>query len=234
MNIIIGCPFSDRTWILDKWLEHIYTAFEKVDIDPSFIFVVGSGNSEDIEALSHVKDATIRVVSEEERPDIRKWNHSRYEHMVSLRNELLSLVREEHPDLFLSLDSDILLAPDSIASALNCLEIYPEAWAVGMKCYMSKSSTSHPSMGIWSDINRIRYRRVDCDDIATVDIIMAAKLMRPEAYNVDYTFHRNGEDLGWSSEIKSLGGKLVWDGRITNKHVMSQESLDYIDKRAGF
>jgi len=234
MNIIIGCPFSDRTWILDRWLEHIYTSFDKAGIIPSFIFVVGSGNPNDIDALSKIDKSTIRVVSEPEREDLRKWNHGRYEHMAFLRNELLSLVREKKPDLFLSLDSDILLAPDAVDSAINALDLHTDAWAVGMKCYMSQTSTVHPSMGIWSDINRIRYRRVDGSDIMTVDIIMAAKLMKSKAYNIDYIFHRNGEDLGWSSEIKSAGGKLIWDGRVTNKHVMGPDFLDVIDKRAGF
>lgn len=234
MNIIIGCPFSDRTWILNRWLEHVNASFEKAGIDPSFVFVVGSGNSKDIDALSQIDNSTIRVVSEAERLDVRKWNHSRYEHMAFLRNELLSIVREKNPDLFLSLDSDILLAPDAVNSAIEALEMHPDAWAVGMKCYMSQTSTVHPSMGIWSDLNRIRYRRIDSSDIMTVDIIMAAKLMKLQAYNIDYIFHRNGEDLGWSSEIKSAGGKLIWDGRVTNKHVMGPKFLDVIDKRAGF
>lgn len=234
MRLLIGCPFSDRRWILEKWIEHINIACDNAGYDPEFIFVVGNGNLKDIEALSHIDTASIRVIAEDPRVDVRKWNHRRYEHMALIRNELLSLVREKNPELFLSLDSDILLAPTAISSAVEALSLHPDAWAVGMKCYMSQTSRVHPSMGIWSDMNRIRYRRADGDDIASVDIIMAAKLMKPEAYHIDYVFHRNGEDLGWSSEIKSAGGKLIWDGRVTNKHVMGPKFLDVIDKRAGF
>jgi hypothetical protein len=235
MNIIIGCPFSDRLWILDQWIDHVNLACEKADLDPEFVFVVGSGNSQDIDTLiSKIENMTIRVVSESERSDIRKWNHGRYEHMAFLRNQLLGLVREKSPDLFLSLDSDILLSPDALVSALDALDKHKDAWAVGLKCYMSQTSRAHPSMGIWSDLNRSRFRRVDSDDIATVDIIMAAKLMKKEAYDIDYVFHRNGEDLGWSSEVKSVGGKFIWDGRVTNKHVMGPLFLDVVDKRAGF
>jgi hypothetical protein len=234
MNIVIGCPFSDRGWILDRWLDHIYAAFSEANIEPSFIFVTGSGNEEDIDLLSSIPNATTRVVSEDSRNDIRRWNHSRYEHMVYLRNVLLNCVRERNPDLFLSLDSDILLAPNSIVSALDALDNHPSAWAVGLKCFMSPTSLVHPSMGIWRDLSFTRFSRTNTDDIATVDIVMAAKLMKPEAYNIDYSFHRNGEDLGWSLNVKNAGGKFIWDGRVTNKHVMGEKFLNVTDKRAGF
>jgi len=234
MKIVVGCPFSDRGWILDRWLDHVYRAFSVVDVDPYFIFVAGNGNMKDLDLLENIPNATIRVVSEDPRPDVRKWNHLRYEHMADLRNRLLSSVRGMSPDLFLSLDSDILLAPNAIESALQALSSREDAWAVGMKCFMSQTTTTHPSMGHWVDSSYSRFRRKDFSDICTVDIIMAGKLMRPEAYNIDYAFHKSGEDLGWCVNIKQAGGILIWDGRVTNKHVMGPKFLDVLDKRAGF
>ena len=231
MKIVVGCPFSDRSWIFDRWMNHIQDAFSGLGHDVSFVFV---GNQTDLAFLKNVENTVLVEFSEPERLDVRRWNHQRYEHMVLLRNELLGAVRKLGPDLFLSLDSDILLAPNAIQSAIEALSLHPNVWAVGLKCFMTPTSVSHPSMGIWVDNSHVRFRRNDVSDIATVDIIMAAKLMKPEAYNVDYSFHKNGEDLGWSLNVKLAGGSFIWDGRVTNKHVMSPKFLDVVDRRAGF
>lgn len=234
MKILVGCPFSDRRWILDRWVKHVNSAMSEAGCDFSFLFVVGDGNQSDVDALKSISNSTLIKVSESSRADKRQWNSSRYYHMVELRNSLLAGVREISPDLFLSLDSDILLAPEAVSSALDALAKHSDSWAVGLKCFMSPSSVAHPSMGIWANNSCVSFRRKDCSDIATVDIIMAAKLMKPSAYNIDYEFHKNGEDLGWSLNVKGAGGKLIWDGRVTNKHVMSPAFLDTIDKRSGF
>ena len=235
MRLLIGCPYSDRGWILDKWIDHVSLACSKAGIsDFQFVFVAGDKHRKDLKDLASLGNSIVKIVEEDLREDQRRWNDSRYSHMAFLRNELLSVVREESPDLFLSLDSDILLAEDSIKSAMTALAEHPDACAVGLKCYMSETTRVHPSMGCWSDGNMVRFYRRDIDDIATVDIIMAAKLMKPFAYNIDYCFHKNGEDLGWSSNVKAAGGKFIWDGRVTNKHVMSKNMLSVIDKRCGF
>lgn len=235
MRLLIGCPYSDRGWILDKWIDHVNLACFNAGIsDFQFIFVAGNKNKKDLNDLSSLENSIVRVIDEDLREDKRRWNDSRYSHMTYLRNELLSGVREYAPDLFLSLDSDILLAETAITSALSALSVHTDACAVGMKCYMSETTRVHPSMGYWSDGDMIRFYRRDTDDIATVDIIMAAKLMKPFAYNIDYSWHKNGEDLGWSANVKSAGGKLIWDGKVSNKHVMSKNMITVIDKRCGF
>ena len=232
-SLIVGCPTNNRSWIIDKWFDHVEAACEKAEINCTYSFVVGN-KSDDLDFISKNEKATIRVIEEHSREDVRFWNHSRYEYMSSLRNQLLSLVREQKPDLFLSLDSDILLHPDAIASAIDALQQHPDAWACGMKCYMSVGGTVHPSMGNWIDMESSRYYRADSGSISTVDIIMAAKLMKPEAYNIDYQWHGSGEDLGWSRAAKMSGAKFIWDGRVINKHVMGTQFLEPVDKRVGF
>jgi hypothetical protein len=234
MNVVVGCPFSDRGWIFDKWVEHVIAAFANANCEPRFVFVASSENKEDIKLLNSLANAEVVLISEPTRSDVRSWKDSRYHHMVNIRNILLSKVRDIEPELFLSLDSDILLAPDSISSALDALNRHRDAWAVGLKCYMSSTTTTHPSFGAWADSSFVSFRRDDTDDIATVDIIMAAKLMKPEAYNINYSYHRNGEDLGWSLNLKNSGGSLIWDGRVVNKHIMDKNAIHNEDKRVGF
>lgn len=76
--------------------------------------------------------------------------------------------------------------------------------------------------------------RQNASAVFKVDVIMAIKLMKPQAYNVDYAADTRGEDIGWSINCRNEGLKLGWDGRVTNKHVMLPELLEPVDKRVGF
>ena len=234
MNILVGCPTSDRMWVLPSWFDHVEAAFAKAGLVPNYVFVVGNEDQETLDYLLGKSNVYVKIIQENRREDFRRWNHSRYEYMSFLRNELLKVVREQSPDYFLSLDSDILLHEDSLVSALDALEQHPSAWAAGLKCYMSTDSRVHPSMGNWIGGSHTRFYRSDSSDMATVDIIMAAKLMKPDAYNIDYKWHGSGEDLGWSASVKEAGGKFIWDGRVANKHVMSKNLINILDKRIGF
>ena len=69
------------------------------------------------------------------------------------------------------------MALKSAFSAFN-----EDTWAVGLSAYMTPRSTDHPSNGQWLSRQFNRFSRKDFDDIITCDIIMAAKLMRPDAY----------------------------------------------------
>lgn len=235
MKLVVGCPVSHREWILDDWNQHVLSAVYALDeeVDLSYCFVASDKDIETIEKLVDFDTfSDILISSEEDREDRRMWSQDRYETMVHLRNSLLERVRFLKPDYFLSLDSDILLAPDAIKSAFDAMT--DDVWAVGMRTYMTERSTTHPSMGIWVDSGVRRYYRVDSRDITRCDIIMAAKLMRPEAYRVDYKVHPYGEDLGWCLNVAEAGGKVCYDGRVGNKHVMSKQMLETVDDRVGF
>ena len=232
MKFLVGCPVSDRSWILDHWFDHVYTNFHDINAEPSFIFVVPEWDQKSIDILNRRCDPKIIFSGEPERKDERSWSNDRIQHLVKIRNLLLDGVREEDPDFFLSVDSDILLAKDAMSRMMKLLQIHNDAWAVGSKCFLSAASYAHPNMG-WF-INNGKYRRENYDGIIRVDILMAIKLMTREAYNTSYSFHRNGEDLGWSENIKASGGTMYWDGSVTSKHIMKREMLDAVDRRVGF
>lgn len=230
--ILVGCPVRKREWILPMWREYVYCSFENAGLDsPKFIFVVGADDQESVDW----EDAESIVVEEESREDVRFWEGDRYHHMVFLRNKLLSRVREIGPDLFLSLDSDILLHPEAMSSMMSVLSQDEGAWAIGGKANMDSGNYS-PSYGIWCNKSQhnLGFRREPSDDIRVVDIIMAVKLMRESAYSVDYEWHHWGEDIGWSLAVARQGGTFLWDGTVTNKHVMRKEGLGEIDARCGY
>jgi hypothetical protein len=72
------------------------------------------------------------------------------------------------------------------------------------------------------------------DGCFPVGVIMAIKLMTPPAYNVDYEWNHQGEDIGWSLAALARGLKLGWDSRTTTKHVFYPHLLDEVDPRCGY
>lgn len=228
-DFLIGCPVYRRAWILPAWFDHVRAACEKANITPAYAFVVDPADEETMEAIS-VQEGGGYVfgVPDKRNQERRAWNKERYEWMVELRNELLGVVRLVEPRLFLSLDSDILLHPDAIA---NMLETIQECDAVGGRAYMTPTGVNFPS---YANLGREgSLIRKDFDGVFPIEVIMAIKLMKPQAYSVDYRYDRQGEDIGWSKACREAGLKLMVDARVGNKHVMAPEFMGF-DKRVGY
>lgn len=241
LKVMVGCPAYKREWILPTWFDHVRKAFWLADLIPHYAFVL---SHDDPGTRDVIRDALeesyggVRVTftdQEQKHSQDRLWNEDRYREMTKLRNLLLTMVRAEAPDYFLSLDSDILLDPVALLSLLESVQQFD---AVGGKCFMTDTTpdgwglTSCPS---WSNVGTSgQLIRQDADGVFRCDAIMAIKLMSPTAYAIDYEWHWQGEDLGWSKACRENGVKLGFDGRIINKHVMNERALHYIDRRVGW
>ena len=240
-KIIIGAPTANRGWVIRDWLNYIQGSF--VDLRQDYDLSIALVAAEDDPSVNIVYDFTqamkykflLSVIEENKQDDIRDWKPERYKRMVYLRNLLLEVIRNENPDYFLSLDTDILLHRDCIRNLLQTLDSHEEAAAVGGKTFMTPTGTSCPSFGMFYENQPSQgIRRQDTDGVFQVDIIMAIKLMTPNAYNVDYEYHNCGEDLGWSAACHDRGIKLWCDGRVANKHIMESNMLHKLDERCGF
>lgn len=241
-SIMVGCPIRDRAWILEPWLDHVRGALDEAGFgenDVSFVFVASGHDTATLDAiygqLGTPEPPGLHVLlSGESTEDVvykRNWGRARFVEMTGLRNQLLGEVRRHTPDLFWSLDSDILVHPRALASSLDLMQ--ERAFdAVGQCCFMSSKSTMHPSFGMLGSSGLIRQYTPGM--VAPVDVIMAAKLMTPAAYNVDYSSHRLGEDIGWSRNARSAGLTLGWDSTVVSKHVMNPAELTVVDDRCGF
>lgn len=233
--LLVGCPVYHRGWALWDWFLNVEAACEKIKIQPTYIFAVDPRDHEACDIIEQAVerlDRDVHVTWVEEPLDLeetRVWNADRYHRMVYLRNELLRIVRELHPMLFLSVDSDIFLHDESLEYMVEGLEQFA---AVGGKCYMTPDGTQFPS---WMNFINGGIQRYDHESgPVEVDCIMAIKLMSAAAYNIDYQWDSQGEDIGWSKACKEAGLKLGWDGRITNKHVMIPSLAQAVDVRVGY
>lgn len=235
-SLLVGCPVYKRDWILPHWLINVEAAAKRMGLVPSYVFVGDPNDKGVIDVIETCKELycenrTVRFVwyaESEDRDDRRVWNALRYHHMVELRNTLLRMVRSMAPTHFLSLDSDILLHPQSLLDMFESIDRFD---AVGGKAYLSTGRVC-PT---WANVSPLGgLIRKDAEGVFPVQAIMAIKLMTPKAYNVDYRFHEQGEDIGWALACREAGVRLGWDGRTTNKHVMHPEKLFEVDKRCGY
>ena len=237
MKLLIGAPIWRREWIIQEWLDHTVRAANFAGFDPEFLVVMDPRDPTCpiLESLCRKRNIGLKqVFTEENREpvDKRSWTPDRLQHMVYLRNLLLKATRRLRPDFFLSLDSDILLHPATINNLINTQD--ERGWAgVGGKTFMTRRGTHAPSYAMMKR-HSTGLLRSDSTNVMPVDVIMAIKLMTPEAYNINYEMQRHGEDIGWSLACKTAGLKLGWDGRQANKHVMDVDALGEVDDRVGF
>lgn len=242
-KILIGSPVYKRAWVLPLWFERI----ENQDVPLErlgFVFEMAPDDDETLDVLLawHAKHPEVwcfdlrhntKVPHQEHRNGRRSWSRDRYEHMSILRNSLLSRVRVYQPDRYFSLDTDVLLDDTSTISSLyNLTEYVADAAAPLM--YMTPVGNGHPSVMTWMSAEpggiarRLSYPIGECFQ---ADVIMAAKMMNRAVYNaVNYQYHRQGEDLGWSARCAELGFKLYSLSGIYAPHIMSEQMLeDYLE-----
>ena len=223
MQILVGCPVRDRAWILSDWFDHVRVAVDKVgSLDLAFAFI-GDPRT-DVETFEVIgaqpEPGHVVPFAEEGMPTPHAWGIDRYHHMVELRNHLLSRVRVLEPDYYWSLDSDILAHPDVLVSTLDALDSHPQYAAMGQRCYMATNDWC-TSCAQLTPLGGLVRERVE--GVIGVDVIMAAKVMTPAAYRIDYVVHPQGEDIGWSIAAREAGLRLGWDGRVTSRHVMRRD-----------
>lgn len=238
MNLLVGCPVLHREWILDRWFDYVLHAALKAGFDEenlSFVFVGDPvKDPETWEIIRRRDPLASEVWVPDPRPrDKREWKDSRYRRMVFLRNSLLQQVRLEAPDLFLSLDSDVLLHKDALTRMIELSTAAGGLYdAVGSRCYLHARGTKCPS---WANLSKLgQLQRSDTEGTHRVDCIFAIKLMTPAAYAVDYRNDTQGEDTGWAKNVKAAGLKLGYTGEVASKHVMDPKFLDVVDERIGW
>lgn len=243
MKLIVACPIYKRDWILPDWIKSILS--QSIDVSNiGFIFECSEDDERTIKLLnswkqydSRIPHFDIKIRSDiphyEHEENKRNWTISKYENMVNLRNSILNSVREIEPDYYMSLDSDILMTNNSTLELLIA-HVNQGADAVSPLMYMTPFGTRYPSVMTWREDEPDKaYRKVDYP-IGTYfksDVIMAAKMMSKKVYsNINYSVHRQGEDVGWSLSCKENGYDLYSASYIYCPHIMSRQMYSKFQK----
>lgn len=233
--LIAGCPASGREWACKQWVAHLVRAAEFAEREDLIVYMLIP--EDDLRTSASIEEAChsygVELILEHSAEPVvteRDWlTPGRYERMVTARNTMLTSVRLLSPDLFLSIDSDIMIGRRVLAGLIKDLDKFD---AVAGKLWLSTNNKDIvnyaqllPTGGLY---------RKDEDGTFSVDVIMALKLMNREAYWIDYEHDERGEDIGWSKSAKASGLKLGWDGSLISKHVMHPFLLEMVDKRVGW
>lgn len=234
VSVIVGCPAAGRSWILQQWYDAVESARPR-GLDLTYALSIPSWDTDSLDIASAWKGVHVNVTEEERLHDGRSWgNKDRYYQMADLRNGLLRFVRQAKPDYYLSLDSDILLAPKALAEMIETLELN-NADAVGGFTFLDPIDRECTNLAQWHNRDApSKFRRVTAPGQHQVDVIMAIKLMGNMAYNINYEYHDYGEDFGWAIAARRARAKIFCDGRSPSKHVMSPKWLNIIDSRVGY
>lgn len=234
-RLVVGAPIYRREWCLPYWFAYVASACREAGFDNwGYVFVVPESDPS-VPILweeSGSRDVDIVFSGEDlARPDERSWvQPGRYAHMAALRNMLLGRVRELEPDLFLSLDSDILLHPLALVDMFDMVAGGFDA--ASSKAFMTPKGLAAPNYGHFAGYGGMV--RVDAVGEQEVDVIMAIKMMTPAAYHIDYEVCDVAEDLTWCAAARAAGLKLGWSGAHASKHLMMPDMLNQEDGRVGF
>lgn len=240
MKLLISLPVYKRSWILPLWFSLIekQEGLSMSDVGFSFQLAPYEEDKETHDVLfdwfssnpkvsSFVLNTISDIPHRHHDDGHRYWDGKEYNKMTLMRNALLDTANALEPDFLFSLDSDILLEnPDSINRLISYCK---PGTAVSPLMFMTHHGVNYPSVMSWVDKPGGRaFRDLNNYKLGTIfkaDIIMAAVMMSPEAYNkTRYQHHHQGEDLGWSFSCYQNNIDLYSVSNLYCPHIMHKSS----------
>lgn len=226
MRIVAGCPITERGWIVDEWAACLRNQ-SNFDIELVCLY---SDSFDDTWCKLH--DNGVHVLRHDSLPLqtpserlMHAWNGVQTGKLATLRNTLESYVRDEYdPDLWLSIDSDMLL-PDP-RSVLRLSTVIEEMGydAVGPLTSMSPYEECPNFM---FDVGTHYERPVDVGRyyagsfVSGVDALFGVKLCNRKALAVRWAANGQGEDLGWARNASAAGVRMAVDTSVRATHRMT-------------
>lgn len=227
-SLMVGCPVAARWWILPHWFRAVTEACERAELEPHYVFVVPRDDQPTLDVIYGQSAPVTLVLTDENVMNAQRdwYREARLRDMVALRNQLLAAVRLHRPTYFWSLDSDMVAQPNALVNALAALPGYA---AMGMRAFMTMTGLDYTSR---AQLVKGQLRnRADTVGTFAVDVVMATVLMTPPAYDIEYTYHAHGEDIGWSLAAATAGLKLGWTSTASCTHLMAPSYLGWTDPR---
>jgi cellulose synthase/poly-beta-1,6-N-acetylglucosamine synthase-like glycosyltransferase len=230
-TVLIGCPIQNRSSCVDDYLEHIYNLdYPKEDI--ILAFFVNNSTDETGEIIrefykEHQKEYRQCLYFESDkilkgRQDNQMRMHGRdYTLFTVVRNTFLKKILRYSWDYFYSVDSDVLVPPDSLKKLLShgkdvCSALIYNGTKMGYKHYNSYISAG-------KDKYRVIYEdMVNSPTPIRVDVTGACYLIKRKVLDagVRYRFFRMGEDGGFCQSAINKGFGLWCDPTIRPEHLL--------------
>jgi len=253
-NICIGAPISNRQDFLPYYLDNILNLnFNRKQL--SLYFIINNSQDDSEKILQRFKldyqheyhNITIdyyngnKHVPKDERTNDIRLKHS-YNHLSLLRNMLLNHTVKNNYSHLLSVDSDIMISPDTLNKLLShnvdiCSSLIWNGFL---------HEPSHP----WKFPNILNYNlfgqlehisnwyvknspNLTESKLIEVSATGACILISKEVCKqTKYSWHLQGEDMSWSEDCQKKGFKLHCDLGCYSTHCMSEQLLQlYIESK---
>jgi hypothetical protein len=240
-KIIIGCPVHNRDTILNLYLDSLSKLYCYHDL--GFFFLANNCDDATTQLLrnfSHNRSCRIEFFNEIQSTSRRVGN--RYHQLVDIRNKLREYLLQDSFDYYLSVDSDIMLPPQALMrllehelDAVSGL-VYNDLHMGGKRdvrqghiCNILSWSTKKNKQGYPMAVH---IRNYPDSELIPVDVTGACILMsRRVVEQVEYAFHPQGEDLGWSINLQMGGFQAFCDTSVRTTHLMTQAEVDEYRKK---
>lgn len=242
MRLIAGCPIADRAWAVPHWFDCLAAQSRRPD---GFVFVVSGGSKTPLAIAAEAERHGFSwLVAFDSRQPHERHDNTRFRTLADIRNRLLWLAWNRGADLFLSLDSDIMLEEPGTIERLEALvndgadiaapltHFHPLAdepeyaaqpcWAYNAGWWRADGTPGDPERP-WV---RPEVDQIPWGDTMPIDIPMGVWLGNRRALDCRYEWHLGGEDLGFAQDIERRGLSCVWDTSLRARHVWSEQHLD--------
>lgn len=225
MLVVIGCPVKDRAWCLPYWFEAIDKQNETLkdrDVQGKIICILSASSDGTEEIMEHQGVEIIK----DERPgrsttniDGHCWGEpDTYDYMSSMRNQLVRTAVELKADYFFSLDSDIILPDDGLATLLDYAVDHPGVIAPAVN--MSVGGPNWNQMD-WLDPYRPAFaERHARSGSGRSDVVMGAMLLDRAGMEVQWSSHSQGEDVGFCLDAEAKRVPRWWLSEVKCQHLL--------------
>lgn len=253
MPLIVGLPIANRAWALPHWFECLAAQTRRPD---GFVFV-HSGHSEDdtwrmVQAqAAHHRFRNVLLLSDW-RPPHPRHDTARFHTLASLRNRALAEAETRlAADLYLSLDSDIMLEDPRTIEHLAEL-VCDQGFDIASPATFFHPAASDPQVdadlfwaynaawwapgGRLDDPQRAWLRpepdHIDWGQAIEIQIPMGVWLGNAKVFSCQYRWHESGEDLGFAQDIDEHGLRVIWDTSLRAKHVWCEQHSQPVEAAA--
>jgi hypothetical protein len=245
VRLIVGAPVAHRAWALPRWFECLAAQ----TVRPDGVVLLHSGNPEDETWRVAIEQATVHgfdlLIEHDHHWPHERTDNKRYATLAGLRNELLRLVRDKmRADLFLSLDTDIMLEDPETIQRLDCMLtdgcdlascatfLHPAAsapdvdeeifWAYNAGWVNKDRANPWDARDGWL---RPLPNEIDWTATYRIDIPMGVWLGNRQVLDCRYKWHVSGEDLGFAQDLQEHGLVCRWDASLRARHYWQESHL---------
>lgn len=221
-RILIGCPIRDRAWILPRYLKSLAALSPEFDISYGFIVNDCSDRTPEMLRRFQAENPGQVMIIEHNLSSRHSSLRGGYavHNLVILRNLLISLFLSGKWDYLFSVDSDILVEPDTLRVLLDAnLPVVSALIENGQ----------HLGGGSFSNICALQGRSFrpmgipEEEGLIPVDLTGAVILIKRSVLaekGVRYHYHRQGEDAGFCLDARQKGIPIYCHTGVRPQHIM--------------